>query len=36
VVIPSQQQMEKTYDCSNDSPSLQSIQELLSMQGFAP
>jgi hypothetical protein len=36
VLIPSQQQMEETYDCSNDSPSLQSIQELLSMQGVAP
>ncbi|RDW29688.1 hypothetical protein B0I72DRAFT_163255 [Yarrowia lipolytica] len=36
VLILSQQQMEGTYDCSNDSPSLQSIQELLSMQGVAP
>jgi hypothetical protein len=26
VLIPSQQQMEETYDCSNESPSLQSIQ----------
>ncbi|KAJ8055660.1 hypothetical protein B0I75DRAFT_148731 [Yarrowia lipolytica] len=36
VLIPSQQQMEETYDCSNDSPSLQSIQEVLSIQGVAP
>jgi hypothetical protein len=36
VLIPSRQQMEETYDYSNESPSLQSIQELLSMQGVAP